>query len=80
MLNHKGYRFTQASFDPDRQGTVPVNHDFWGTLSLLILVILYYFELFVTLFWRGTHFWKLNRSLGEIAAKKVTILLLLLSF
>ena len=32
------------------------------------------------MFWRGADFWKLNGSLGEIAAKKVTILLLLLSF
>jgi cytochrome c biogenesis protein ResB len=34
VLNYKGYRFFQASFDPDRQGTVlSVNHDFWGTLA-----------------------------------------------
>ena len=32
ILNHKGYRFFQASFDPDEKGTVlSVNHDFWGT-------------------------------------------------
>ena len=81
VLNHKGYRFFQASFDPDRQGTVlSVNHDFWGTLITYIGYTLLFLGLFVTLFWRGTHFWKLNRSLGEIAAKKVTILLLLLSF
>jgi hypothetical protein len=33
VLNHKGYRFFQSSFDPDRMGTVlSVNHDYWGTL------------------------------------------------
>ena len=32
ILNHKGYRFFQASFDPDEKGTVlSVNDDFWGT-------------------------------------------------
>ena len=30
ILNHKGYRFFQASFDPDEKGTIlSVNKDFW---------------------------------------------------
>src|SRR5690606_35039248 len=30
VLDHRGYRFFQASFDPDEKGTVlSVNHDFW---------------------------------------------------
>jgi cytochrome c biogenesis protein ResB len=30
VLNHGGYRFFQAGFDPDRKGThLSVNHDFW---------------------------------------------------
>ena len=30
ILNHKKYRFFQASFDPDEKGTVlSVNHDFY---------------------------------------------------
>ncbi|MGA9638304.1 cytochrome c biogenesis protein ResB, partial [Flavobacterium sp.] len=32
VLDHKGFRFFQSSFDPDEKGTVlSVNHDFWGT-------------------------------------------------
>ncbi|MEL0074036.1 MAG: cytochrome c biogenesis protein ResB, partial [Flavobacteriaceae bacterium] len=32
VLDHKGYRFFQASFSPDEKGTVlSVNHDWWGT-------------------------------------------------
>jgi hypothetical protein len=32
VLDHKGYRFFQASFDPDEKGTIlSVSHDFWGT-------------------------------------------------
>ncbi|WP_188618022.1 c-type cytochrome biogenesis protein CcsB [Cloacibacterium rupense] len=81
VLNHKGYRFFQASFDPDRQGTVlSVNHDFWGTLISYIGYALLFLGLFVTLFWKGTHFWKLNQSLKDMAAKKATVVLLLLSF
>ena len=81
VLNHKGYRFFQASFDPDRQGTVlSVNHDFWGTLISYIGYALLFLGLFVTLFWKGTHFWKLNQSLKDMAAKKATVLLFLISF
>src|SRR5690606_4325150 len=32
ILDYRGYRFFQSSFDPDEKGTVlSVNHDFWGT-------------------------------------------------
>ena len=32
ILEHKGYRFFQSSFDGDEKGTsLSVNHDFWGT-------------------------------------------------
>ena len=32
VLDHKGYRFFQASFNPDEKGTIlSVNHDQWGT-------------------------------------------------
>ena len=80
VLNHKGYRFFQASFDPDRQGTVlSVNHDFWGTLITYIGYTLLFLGLFVTLFWKGTHFWKLNKMLKDIAVKKAAVFLLLFS-
>ena len=81
VLNHKGYRFFQASFDPDRQGTVlSVNHDYWGTLITYIGYVLLFLGLFVTLFWKGTRFWSLRNSLKDIAAKKMLVLLLLISF
>ena len=38
ILNHKGYRFFQASFDPDEKGTIlSVNKDFFGTLVTYIV-------------------------------------------
>lgn len=81
VLNYKGYRFFQSSFDPDRQGTIlSVNHDFWGTLITYIGYAFLFLGLFVSLFWRGTHFWKLNQMLKDIAIKKATLVLLLLSF
>ncbi len=81
VLNHKGYRFFQASFDGDRHGTIlSVNHDFWGTLVTYIGYTFLFLGLFVTLFWKGTHFWKLNHSLKEIAKKKTTTLLMFFLF
>ena len=82
VLNYKGYRFFQASFDPDRQGTVlSVNHDFWGTLISYIGYAFLFLGLFVSMFWKGTHFWKLNSMLKQTNRKKAaTIILLLLSF
>jgi len=82
VLNHKGYRFFQASFDPDRQGTVlSVNHDFWGTLITYIGYTFLFLGLFVTLFWKGSHFWKLNKMLKQTTRKKIIpVILILLSF
>lgn len=81
VLNHKGYRFFQASFDSDRMGTVlSVNHDFWGTLITYIGYFFLFTGMFVVFFWKGTHFWKLNSMLKNMSKKKTaTVILLLLS-
>lgn len=81
VLNHKGYRFFQSSFDPDRMGTVlSVNHDYWGTLISYIGYALLFGGMFVIFFWKGTHFWKLNKMLKDVNKKRgAAILLLFLS-
>lgn len=79
VLNHKGYRFFQASFDPDRQGThLSVNHDYWGTLITYIGYFLLFTTMFMIFFWKGTHFWKLNTMLKNISKKKMTAVIVLL--
>lgn len=82
VLNYKGYRFFQASFDPDRKGTVlSVNHDFWGTMISYIGYAFLFLGMFVTMFWKGSRFWSLNQMLKTISKKKTAaVLLLLLSF
>ena len=71
VLNHKGYRFFQASFDQDRKGThLSVNHDFWGTLITYIGYFFLFTSMFMIFFWKGTHFWKLNSMLKSINKKK----------
>ncbi|MEC5394373.1 c-type cytochrome biogenesis protein CcsB [Bergeyella sp. RCAD1439] len=81
VLNHKGYRFFQASFDQDQRGThLSVNHDWWGTLITYIGYFLLFVSMFVIFFWKGTHFWKLNSMLRNLNKKKtVTVLALLMS-
>ncbi|SEF56407.1 cytochrome c-type biogenesis protein CcsB [Halpernia humi] len=82
VLNYDGYRFYQSSFDPDRKGTIlSVNHDFWGTAFTYFGYNLLFISLMITLFWKGTHFWKLNDNLKAVKLKKMAmVVLLLLSF
>ncbi len=82
VLDHGGYRFFQASFDPDEQGTVlSVNHDWWGTWITYIGYFLLYLGLMAILFDRNTRFADLKRLLDKVKKKKTqlsTIFLLLL--
>src|SRR5690606_19406620 len=52
ILNYKGYRFFQSSYDTDEKGTVlSVNSDAWGTsvtyLGYLMMIIGFIFTMFV---------------------------------
>ncbi len=81
VLDFKGYRFFQSSFDPDEKGThLSVNHDYWGTLVTYIGYILMGIGMFFTLFWNGSRFKDLSNKLKKTATKKTTIILLFLSF
>jgi cytochrome c-type biogenesis protein CcsB len=84
VLDHKGYRFFQASFSPDEKGTVlSVNHDFWGTWITYIGYFLLYIGLLGIMFYGKTRFKSLAKSLEKVKAKKAalsTVALLLLSF
>ena len=81
ILNYQGYRFFQASFDPDEQGTIlSVNHDFWGTLITYIGYILLYIGLTVILFARFTRFDSLKKRLDITREKKIKILSIALLF
>lgn len=82
VLDHAGYRFFQSSFDPDEKGTVlSVNHDYWGTTITYIGYTFLFLGMFVTLFWKGTRFSKLNSQLKTLSKQKiVTLVLLFLPF
>ncbi len=79
VLDHKGYRFFQASFDPDEKGTIlSVNHDRWGTWITYFGYFLLYFGLMAILFDKNTRFGSLKKMLDKVKKKKAALSLLLL--
>jgi len=76
VLDHKGYRFFQSSFDPDEKGTVlSVNHDRWGTLITYAGYILLYLGLMLILFTKGSRFKDLEQMLNKVKAKKKSLMI-----
>ena len=84
ILDKSGFRFFQASFDPDEKGTVlSVNHDFWGTLITYIGYFMLFFAMMAILFTKNTRFDDIKRKLEVVKSKKaalVSVLFLVLSF
>ena len=81
VLDHKGYRFFQSSFDQDEKGTtLSVNHDFWGTWITYIGYFLLYIGLMGIMFFGKTRFQDLANSLNKLKKnnkKLVTTIILL---
>ncbi|WP_310557157.1 cytochrome c biogenesis protein CcsA [Flavobacterium sp.] len=81
VLDHKGFRFFQASFDEDEKGTkLSVNHDFWGTWITYIGYFLLYFAMMAILFTKYSRFADLKRKLDNVRAKKASLITILLFF
>ena len=75
ILNHKGYRFFQASFDPDEKGTVlSVNDDFWGTFITYAGYFLLYLSMMGIFFLGNSRFKFLAKQLN----KKTSVVIFLL--
>lgn len=81
VLDHKGYRFFQANFDPDEKGTgLSVNHDFWGTWITYIGYFLLYIGLMGIMFFGKTRFRDLQTMLQKIKEKKAAMTTIALFF
>ncbi len=79
VLDHRGYRFFQASFPPDEKGTVlSVNHDFWGTWFTYAGYFMLFFGLLAILFAKHTRFDDLKKKLKKVKTKKAKLLSMLL--
>lgn len=79
ILNYKGYRFFQSSFDRDEMGTyLSVNHDFWGTTISYLGYALLTLGMILTLFSKKSRFHELSQKIKKIGNKAVLPLLLLM--
>ena len=81
ILDYQGYRFFQASFDPDEKGTIlSVNNDFMGTLITYIGYILLYLSMCGIFFIGRTRFKNLSMSLSKLNNKNFSIVFLFFFF
>jgi cytochrome c-type biogenesis protein CcsB len=81
VLDYRGYRFFQSSFDPDEKGTVlSVNHDYWGTTITYIGYFMLFFSMLAILFTKHSRFADLKRKLAAVKKKKAKLIGLLMLF
>jgi cytochrome c-type biogenesis protein CcsB len=74
VLDHRGYRFFQASFNPDEKGTIlSVNHDWWGTYITYVGYILLYLSMIGIFFIGKTRFKDLSKALDKIKHQKAAL-------
>ncbi|MEO9964740.1 MAG: cytochrome c biogenesis protein CcsA [Reichenbachiella sp.] len=79
VLDHRGYRFFQASYDSDALGTIlSVNQDFWGTNISYLGYSLMTLGMLLTLFGKYSRFQTINSKLNQLKTKKLATLLLFL--
>ncbi|MGI9525583.1 MAG: cytochrome c biogenesis protein CcsA, partial [Weeksellaceae bacterium] len=79
VLDYKGYRFFQASYDTDELGTVlSVNHDAVGTWITYIGYFLMSVGMIFTFFGRASRFNIVNRKLKHLKKNAAVMLLLML--
>ena len=79
ILNYKGYRFFQSSFDKDERGTyLSVNSDFWGTLISYIGYGLLTLGMLLTLFSKKTRFHQLTQKIKKLRSKEAVVILFFL--
>ncbi len=79
ILNYRGYRFYQSSYDRDEKGTIlSVNNDFWGTLVTYIGYFLLSLFMIAALFAKKSRFVYLSKKINELGDRRKTFVLLLL--
>lgn len=67
ILNYKGYRFFQSSYDPDELGSIlSVNQDFYGTIVTYIGYFLITIGLVISLFVKNGRMRKLSIKLDKL--------------
>ncbi|MCB0650974.1 MAG: c-type cytochrome biogenesis protein CcsB [Saprospiraceae bacterium] len=74
VLNYRGFRFFQSSYDPDEKGTLlSVNHDYWGTMVSYLGYFLLALGMILTLFSKNSRFVSLVRKVEGLSGKTAMI-------
>jgi hypothetical protein len=69
VLDYRGYRFFQSSYDPDEHGSIlSVNHDYWGTFFTYAGYLLMALGMFLSLISKNTRF----AALGKLIRKSTS--------
>jgi len=78
VLNYRGYRFFQSSYDRDEHGSIlSVNHDHWGTFFTYAGYILMALGMLLSLLNVNSYFSSLGKYLKKVSAAAKVILLIL---
>ena len=73
ILNYRGYRFFQSSYDPDEKGTVlSVNHDYWGTFITYTGYLMMVIGMVLTFFNKSSRFRTVLKLSNELQKKRKT--------
>lgn len=80
ILNYRGYRFFQSSYDTDEKGTIlSVNHDYWGTLVTYVGYFFMLIGMILTLFNKNSRFYTVIKLSNNLQQKRKTAKMLLLA-
>ena len=80
VLDYRGYRFFQSSYDKDEKGTIlSVNHDSIGTAITYAGYFLLIVGMAVTLFNKHSRFSKLNKGIRQIKKQRLALLFFMLA-
>ena len=80
ILNYRGYRFFQSSFDQDEMGTIlSVSYDWWGTTISYLGYFLLTFGMVMTLFSKNSRIKILVRASAKLKQMRMKTVLMLIS-
>lgn len=81
VMDYRGYRFFQSSYDPDEKGTrLSVNQDSLGTNVTYLGYLFMALAMILSLFAPDSRFKELSRKIDGIHKKKATLLLVIALF
>jgi len=76
VLDYQGFRFFQASYDTDEQGTIlSVNKDYWGTIITYLGYTLMGLGMMITLFGKKSRFQFINHKLTKLNKEQAVAIL-----